>query len=108
MRNCLGRLIIMPPSSPGIHQFRLTRRAFRLAVLSSVICLCAAAILGYMRPQPVPDAERARLEQENRTLKTQNKDLGFQSQKLQDRVSHLEEVSKHITDLMATGQGRGN
>src|SRR5262245_51325123 len=108
MKKCLGRLIIMPPSSTRVHQVRLTRRGTTLVVLAGVICLCVAAILGHIAPQVVPDAERARLEQENRQLKAANKDVEMQARKLSERVSHLEQVSKKITNTMATNdQAKG-
>jgi hypothetical protein len=99
MRKSFGSLIIFRPASPRIFRLHYTRRVVRLLIALAVIAI--AGMLGARRviPPPVPDAERARIARENEALKTQNKNLEIEAERLKFRVSQLEEMSKRMTEI---------
>jgi len=99
MRRSFGSLIIFRPANPQVLRLNYTRRAVRLLITLTLVVVFAM-LLGsrFVRP-PVPDVERARLATENEKLKAQNKNMEIEAQRLQSRISDLEEKSKRMSEM---------
>jgi len=100
MKRSFGSLIIMPPSSPRVHQFRVSTMAIVLILSAGLLTFLAVVSVPYLLPPPPPDVERIRLERENQSLRTHNRNLEVQAERLNYRVMQLEEMSQKITHLM--------
>ena len=99
MRRSFGSLIIFRPASSRILRLNYTRRAIRLLIIGTVIGLGLLIAARLILLPPIPEDERARLQRENDLLKTQNRNLEIEAERLQYRISHLEETSKRMTQL---------
>jgi hypothetical protein len=99
MKGIFGSLIILEPSSPQVYSFRVTYAWIAIIALAGLISVGAVVAVGYMFPPLIVD-QQARLERENQVLRTENKNLKIQADRLGHRVAQLEEISERISTLV--------
>ena len=98
----LGNLIVLCPGSPKMFKFRFTSKAIWLLAISCLISFCAVLILQYTLPRFVSQLDPARLENENRELRVENRNTTIKAEQMSDRLVQLEERTKRISELMQT------
>jgi hypothetical protein len=72
-----------------------------LAAFCMAFSLTVLLLLTFPRLR-VDETDRKRLAQENQTLIIENKDISLGIEKLNSRVSHIEETAKQIDNLIQT------
>jgi hypothetical protein len=96
----LGNLIVLSPGSPKMLKFRFTSKALWLLAVSCLISFLTVLIIQYTLPRFVSKLDPARLENENRELRVENRNTSIKAEQMTDRLAQLEEQSKRITVLM--------
>jgi hypothetical protein len=101
MRTRAWNLIVIPHGNSRMEQFHFSYKAIMILALAFVVSFLATVLFLLMHPQPrVNEAERMRLETENRSLKVANDNLSFQMRRLDAQVKSIEERSKVVEALM--------
>ena len=93
-------VIILGPGAPRALKLHLSRGAIAILLLAFVLAFFVTVVAGYTFPPVVNDSNRAQLEAENRALRVEASNAAFGIQRLNGKVSDLEEKSKRINDLM--------
>jgi hypothetical protein len=93
----------MSPGSPGLQRVSISRQA--ILILFGAFCLAFSITVLLLLTVPhlrVNETDRRRLAQENQTLTIENRNISLGIEKLNSRVSHIEETAKQIDDLIQT------
>jgi len=93
-------LIVMGPGAPRTIKLHLSRGAIKTLVLAFLISFFFVIAVGYSVPIAVDEGHWSELEKENRTLKMETSEAALGIQKLDAKVSELEEKSKRIEELV--------
>ena len=94
-------LIVLGPGAPSTFKLHLSRGALVILVLAFLISFFVAIWVGFNVPPPVIETHRTTLEAENQALKLETANAVIGIQKLDAKVTELEDLSKRIDDLMA-------
>jgi hypothetical protein len=92
-------LIVLAPSAPRTFKLHLSRGAILILLTAFVLSFLAVILMGYGAPS-VNETHRARLAAENQALKIEAADAALRIQRLDAKVSELEETSKRIHHLI--------
>jgi Tfp pilus assembly protein PilO len=93
-------LIVFAPGAPGTIKFHLSRGAIMILLAAFVLSFLAVVLLGYTFPSEINEVHRAKLAAENQALKIEAADAELRIQRLNAKVSELEETSKRIHTLV--------
>jgi hypothetical protein len=100
MKGMSGSLIILEPTTPHVYTFRVSYPLVATVLLAGLISFVTIVIMGYTFPPLATDPHQARLVEENQVLRTENKNLKLQADRLGYKVAKLEEISKRISHLI--------
>jgi Tfp pilus assembly protein PilO len=94
-------LIVFGPGSPRTFKLDLTRSTVTTLGLVLLLGFLIAVVMGYTFPSTINESHRAQLEAENQALRNEavNAEIGIQ--KLNAKLSELEEKSKRIHEMAA-------
>jgi Tfp pilus assembly protein PilO len=92
-------LIVFGPGSPRTLKLDLSRSTVTTLGLVLLLAFLIAVVMGYTFPSTISESHRAELEAENRALRNEavNAEIGIQ--KLNAKLSELEEKSKRIHEM---------
>ena len=93
-------LIVLGPGAPRTFKVHLSRRTVTTLGLVLLLFFLMAVVMGYTFPTRVNDSHRAELEAENKALRMEATNAALGIQKLDAKLSELEEKSKRLHELV--------
>jgi len=100
MKTTSYSLMVVSPQSPRFYRFNVSRQVVIIVAAFLLSFAITVALLTSFPPHHVSDADRSRLDAENRALKIENTNTAIGVQKLATQLSQMEDTAKQITDLM--------
>ena len=92
--------MVVSPQSPRFYRVNVSRQVVIIVAAFLLSFAITVALLTSFPPARVNEADRSRLDAENRALKIENENTAIGVEKLLTRLSQMEDTAKQITDLM--------
>jgi hypothetical protein len=100
MKTTSWNLLVVSTHGPALHKLGLSFRQVLILVGAFVLALLITVFMLLMFPSiHVNEHERLRLAAENQVLRTENKNIDLQIQKLDTHISEVQEHSQLILTL---------
>jgi hypothetical protein len=100
MKTTSYSLMVVSPQSPRFYRVNISRQVVIIVAAFLLSFAITVALLTSFPPARVNEADRSRLDAENRALKIENENTAIGVEKLSTRLSQMEDTAKQITDLM--------
>ena len=100
MKTTSYSLLVVSPQSPRFYRVNISRQVVIIVAAFLLSFALTVALLTRFPPARVNEADRSRLDAENRALKIENENTAISVEKLSTRLSQMEDTAKQITDLM--------
>lgn len=101
MKTKLCSVIIVSPANPRIWKIQISRQAIGILFVAFLLSFFITVLTtAHFPEQKLSEAERIRLESENRALQIENKNAEIRTRRLDAEISRLEDASKRISTLV--------